>query len=32
MALATDERQVFVRLLIEQIERENVQIEAARKR
>jgi hypothetical protein len=32
MALATDERQSFVRLLIEQIERENAQIEAARRR
>jgi uncharacterized FlgJ-related protein len=32
MALATDERQAFVRLLVEQIERENAQIEAARKR
>ena len=32
MALDFDERSAFVQLLVEQIERENAQIEAARKR
>jgi len=32
MSLDTDERRAFVRLLVEQIERENAQIEAARSR
>jgi uncharacterized FlgJ-related protein len=32
MNLEIDERRAFVRLLIEQIERENAQIEASRKR
>ena len=32
MNLDIDERRAFVRLLIEQIERENAQIEASRKR
>ena len=32
MALDIDERRAFVQLLVEQIERENAQIEAARKR
>ena len=32
MSLDSDERRMFVQLLIEQIERENAQIEAARRR
>jgi uncharacterized FlgJ-related protein len=32
MSLDIDERRAFVRLLIEQIERENAQLEASRKR
>ena len=32
MSLDTDERRAFVRLLVEQIERENAQIEASRSR
>ncbi len=32
MNLDIDERRAFVRLLIEQIERENAQLEASRKR
>ncbi len=32
MNLDIDERRAFVRLLLEQIERENAQIEASRKR
>jgi hypothetical protein len=32
MDLATDERHAFVKLLVEQIERENAQIESQRRR
>lgn len=32
MALDTEERRAFVRLLIEQIERENAHVESARRR
>jgi hypothetical protein len=32
MEMSTDERSVFVQLLVEQIERENAEIEAARRR
>jgi hypothetical protein len=32
MDLASDERRAFVELLVEQIERENAQIEASRRR